>query len=60
MTAEQLFPTRWILNTPTRKQLADHLRGLRRIDRAIAKQARRQALWIGSYPSRIRFGEIHQ
>lgn len=50
ITQEQFFPTRWVLRGMTRKELANHLRKLRRIDSKLAVRCMRHAHWIGVYP----------
>ena len=50
MTTEQFFPTRWILYGMSRDCFAEHLRGLRKIDKALARKCVYHAHWIGVYP----------
>jgi hypothetical protein len=51
MGCGQLLPFRWVLDgIHCRKQFADHLRRLRRIDPKRAKECLAHASWVGVYP----------
>lgn len=58
MGAQQLLPFRWVLDgIHSRKQFADHLRRLRRIDRKRARDCLSHASWVGVYPFKRRSDE---
>ena len=58
MASHQLLPFRWVLDgIHCRKQFADHLRRLRRIDRQRARDCLNHASWVGVYPFKRRCDE---
>jgi hypothetical protein len=55
MGCGQLLPFRWVLDgIHCRKQFADHLRRLRRIDPKRARDCLSHASWVGVYPFKRR------
>ena len=50
LSNEQFLPTRWIINKPSRKTLAEHVMKLRRIEHSLGSKFRYQCMYIGIWP----------